>query len=490
MVFGLAIALPPAGAADLPSKTEFRRAPAADFTGLDRVEAFRRAHDKLSHEYAFATWKGIRWPALYRRALPAIEAAAADGDDGAYFLALLAYISGIDDGHVSLPRNPATAPLIDAAIARLAGAGFGLGLARLDDGRVIAARVVPGSSAAEAGIVPGAEVIMWNGAAITAALDAVDLAQPAAARVATDEYRRLEQVRLLTRASAGTTAEVAYRNPGAPEARTVRLAARDDGPEGRDLLNFAPLPSAADEDAVVTAKSIGPYGYVRMAALADLKDLARSPEFIWDAYTSAIDGFARAGAPGLLLDIRGNHGGYDILAEMICGTLYQQPAFYEATVFYDAATGRFRRLTVDDRTGAEVDALMIEPEDPQFTGPVAVLVNPRSISSAEGLARCVRDRSNGAVVGFHGTRGSFGLAGGEIALPGGIVLHFPDGYAIDAEGRVLLDSRNGVGGVAPTVRVPMTEENVLAYANGVDVELREAVRWLDGLRAGRGAATP
>jgi carboxyl-terminal processing protease len=160
-------------------------------------------------------------------------------------------------------------------------------------------------------------------------------------------------------------------------------------------------------------------------------------------------------------------------------------------VFYDAATGQFRRITVDDRTGMEVEALMIEPGDPQFTGPVAILVNPRSISSAEGLAHCVRDREDGAVVGFHGTRGSFGLAGGEIALPGGIVLHYPDGYAVDAAGRVLIDSRNGVGGVAPTVRVPMTEETVLAYARGVDVELEAAVRWLDARnRAGSGAAKP
>ncbi|MBN9022969.1 MAG: hypothetical protein J0H08_12925 [Rhizobiales bacterium] len=356
---------------------------------------------------------------------------------------------------------------------------------------MIVARVVPGSPAAEAGIVPGAEVTTWNGAAIAAALEAVDLAQPAAARVATDEYRRLEQVRLLTRPPEQATATLDYRNPGATEWQSARLTAEADGLEGLDLVDFAPLPSAEDEAAVIAAKSVGPYGYIRMAALADLKDLSRSPEFIWDAYAGAIADFGRAGAPGLILDIRGNHGGYDILAEMICGTLYQRPAFYEATVFYDAATGQFRRITVDDRTGMEVEALMIEPGDPQFTGPVAILVNPRSISSAEGLAHCVRDREDGAVVGFHGTRGSFGLAGGEIALPGGIVLHYPDGYAVDAAGRVLIDSRNGVGGVAPTVRVPMTEETVLAYARGVDVELDAAVRWLDARnRAGSGAARP
>src|SRR5665648_1006397 len=88
-------------------------------------------------------------------------------------------------------------------------------------------------------------------------------------------------------------------------------------------------------------------------------------------------------------------------------------------------------------------------------------------------------------MGFHGTNGSFGMVGGEIALPGGYTIGYPFGRSVDRYGVVQIDSRNGIGGVAPYERVPMTLANVLAYAGGVDVELQYAVDYLDGLPARR-----
>jgi carboxyl-terminal processing protease len=86
-------------------------------------------------------------------------------------------------------------------------------------------------------------------------------------------------------------------------------------------------------------------------------------------------------------------------------------------------------------------------------------------------------------MGFHGTNGSFGMVGGEIALPGGYTIGYPFGRSVDRYGVVQIDSRNGIGGVAPDERVPMTLANALAYAGGVDVELQYAVDYLDGLPA-------
>jgi carboxyl-terminal processing protease len=87
---------------------------------------------------------------------------------------------------------------------------------------------------------------------------------------------------------------------------------------------------------------------------------------------------------------------------------------------------------------------------------------------------------DGAVIGFGGTNGSFGMVGAEIALPGGYTLGYPFGRSVDHNGVVQLDSRNGVGGVAPDLRVPKTLENLLAFAAGTDVELQYAVKYLRG----------
>ena len=64
-------------------------------------------------------------------------------------------------------------------------------------------------------------------------------------------------------------------------------------------------------------------------------------------------------------------------------------------------------------------------------------------------------------------------------MPGGVSVHWPSGQSLDENKQIQLDSRDGVGGVEPTVRVPMTRENALRVAAGEDVELSEALRMLN-----------
>lgn len=70
------------------------------------------------------------------------------------------------------------------------------------------------------------------------------------------------------------------------------------------------------------------------------------------------------------------------------------------------------------------------------------------------------------------------MAGAEVKMPGRITINYPFGQSLDKDKDIQLDSRNGIGGVSPSIRIPMTEENALRIANGEDVELEEALRIL------------
>ena len=124
---------------------------AADFSSMDRVAAFTAAHQKFSMEYALTDWKDVHWNTLYQRHLPKVQAAAMSNDRAAYFMAPHDYLFEIDDGHVTLPRTAARGAIIDSLIAQQSGAGYCLGLAQLDDGTVIVAKVPQGEAAANAG---------------------------------------------------------------------------------------------------------------------------------------------------------------------------------------------------------------------------------------------------------------------------------------------------------------------------------------------------
>ena len=76
------------------------------------------------------------------------------------------------------------------------------------------------------------------------------------------------------------------------------------------------------------------------------------------------------------------------------------------------------------------------------------------------------------------------MAGDEAKMPGNIEVHWPYGQSLDKNKIVQIDSRNGNGGVLPTIRTPMTMENALRVANGEDVELEQAVAVVKSRLAG------
>ncbi len=457
----------------------------ADYSALAWADAFQAAHAKFSREYAFGGWKGVDWHALSGRFLPRIIQAQAAGDEKAYYLALHEYVCSIPDGHISLSAGNAAVPM---ALGReLAGGGFGMAVAELDDGRVIAAAIVPNGPAYRAGIAPGAEIITWRGEPAGAAIGRIDVgavpfrvltgAVGGESPPATTEHYRLEQARLLTLGPIGTAVPVLFRTPGTTASQTAVLTAVDDNGQTLSLADFAKRPSFSDEvDYRILPEG---YGYVLVRMEFDLANPAGYPARIFQKFREAIASFVAAGVPGVIVDLRGNYGGSDVLAADLCGFFTATPSFYEYQEYYDKRDGRFLRITVDD-TPAIVDNLSINPQTPYFGGPVVALVNPGTISSGEGPAMGIARLPQGRVIGFHGTNGSFGMVGGSIEMPGGYRIEDPFGRSVDRYGMVQLDSRNGTGGVAPTPRVPKTLENVLAYAAGSDVELQYAVRYLRG----------
>lgn len=455
----------------------------ADFSTETWTQSFEHAHGKLAAEYAFTEWKGVAWDDLYREFAPAVAAAEKSGDRAAFYLALHEYLFSIDDGHVSLPRVSSNEALIDALIVAQSGGSYGLGLAKLDDGRIIVAALRDGGSAERAGVERGAEVLSWDGKSIEDAAEGVMLGQLAASsRVATNVHRRLEQLRLLTRAPVGQAVTLSFRNPGQTAEKSAELRAEDDHLADMNFLNLAPNPSPHDEEQVLQARMLdGQIGYVRLVAEADLKDLSVYPDVIRERFMAEVRDLRAQGAKSLVLDLRGNHGGFDTLSADLCGVFAKTRSVFEKTAYFDQRTGQFLELTYDDRLDDVVDSIDVVPQPDGFQGSVAVLINPRTISSGEGLAKCISDLPDGLSVGFNGTNGSFGIANGEILMPAGLIIHFPNGRSLDASGTIQIDSRQGIGGVQPERRIPTSFDNILAYGRGEDVELREAVRTLKAM---------
>lgn len=458
----------------------------SDFSKLAWTDAFTKLHERMSKEYAFTDWKRIDWNALYEKYHVQMENAQANNDFDSYYLALRSYLHEIPDGHVGMNN------LVETDF-KFIGGGFGLAVADIDDGRFIVTRVDETGPARAAGIHIGAELIEWDGRPIA---DAVSEVSTVFATVsATTEDLAYKKSMYLARAPIGKQTVITFMNPDDPKKYSVILTAYDDNGESfkrnypdsvisdkiRDLIKEVDSPDPMPE-AMVEQKTLeGNISYIRIWGEldADLQQTGKITPTL-ELFRSAIHKAIDDKASGLIIDVRNNIGGLDEMAASILGSFYSEKTFYEYQNVYNPGTGEREIVQADSKTDSL--ALYIEPASLCYTGRIIALTNSRCISSGEGIAMGIKNLPNGETLGFYGTNGSFGLCGPEALMPGSLTVRWPSGQSLNENKVIQLDSRNGVGGVSPSIRIPMTYGNAMRIANGEDVELEEAIRILNSTK--------
>jgi carboxyl-terminal processing protease len=174
---------------------------------------------------------------------------------------------------------------------------------------------------------------------------------------------------------------------------------------------------------------------------------------------------------GLIIDLRGNHGGDSALPPKLLGHFVEFETFYR-DLAYRAASGGYG-VRMDER-------MTIELAKPLYKGPIVVLVDYKTFGAAESMAYALRQLSRTRVVGFSASQGTADVPTADIVMPGSYRISYPIARAVDQRGKVIITSNGeGVGGVQPDVLVPLNQKNATDfYVKKIDVVMIEAVRVL------------
>ncbi len=449
-----------------------------DFSKLSFTEAFDSLFINFSTCYPFTEWKAIDWQSLYNQFAPQIAAAQSSHDTSAYKLALRRFIHSFPDGHVRVRGE------FQDIFFKEIGGGIGLTLIELDDGGIVVNRVLSGSPAEQAGIKVGAVIMNWNGLPVNEALQNTDIiweGKPPATR----ETARLARLRRLVRMPVGAQIEITFSNSGQSPV-TKSVTAIDDGMETWDLTNYTKF--STNGSVNLTLDDVfnpvqyeildSGYGYLKNRILVEFNsqgNLLPTYNNIYNSMKEAIDNFNTAQVPGVIVDIRDNPGGFDRLAALFGSFFYDHTELYEHASFYNPQSKQFEVI------GSFT--IYLESQPSYYGGPVICLVNPGTSSSAEGVAMAIQRLSQGQVLGFYGTHGSFALTSGETLMPAGLAISYPLGRSLDENFNIQIDSDSTKnGGVIPDIQVSLTQENMNAmFVNSDDVELNYAIEYLDGL---------
>jgi carboxyl-terminal processing protease len=153
----------------------------------------------------------------------------------------------------------------------------------------------------------------------------------------------------------------------------------------------------------------------------------------------------------LIIDIRGNHGGFFDVRKAVAETLVKDRVLF------------WRYQGIDKTQKA-----YLEPADSVYEGPVVVMVDHLSVSSAEEFSGGLKAIKRATIVGER-TPGVVVTANFE-KLPNGATFVYPKAWTITADGTVLEGH-----GVVPDIEVALDRNELL---KGKDTQLEAAVDFL------------
>ena len=358
---------------------------------------------------------GLDWEAIHAEFRPQLEQAASTEAARGVMREML---GRLQQTHFAIFPAPVYQDL-DAAQGGDGWPGF--------ETRVLEDRVIVTESG---NVPPGWEVLSVNGAEL----------RPLVAKLRADAaIHPLQLERAVTARLAGPIDAVQHfvfaDGTGARVRRDMRL-----GPPRGQLSGFGNLPPQA---GWFESKRMGETGYIRFNLFLDLVN-------IMAAFGDAVQKCAQCN--GIVIDVRGNPGGIGAMAMGMAGWLVDRPGQRLGTMYLRTATLNF---IINPRAGA-------------YAGPVAVLVDGSSASTAEIFAGGLKDLGRARI---------FGTRTAGAALPS-VIGKLPNGdgfqYAIAnyiSEGGQALEAN----GVAPDVEVKLTREGLLA---GHDAVLDAALDWI------------
>ena len=306
-------------------------------------------------------------------------------------------------------------------------------IVRLVNDQMLVARVRPGSSAEEAGVKPGWQLTKVRGKKADGLVKKFRKAAHGPQRAETTTG--LIMARMLS-GSAGSRIKLEFIDDQNSR-KELRIACK---PSPGKFSKFGNLPPIRVDDETRTYP--GNIGYYRFSAFLD-------PFRIMPAWRKAIT--SPNHSKGFIVDLRGNIGG---LAGMTMGMT-------------SAFTDKSATLGTMSMKGNKLNFVANPVKDP-FDGPVAVLVDECSISSAEILAGGLQDLKLAKI---------FGTRTAGLAYPS-TVAKLPNGdgfqYAI-ADYHSASGTRLEKTGVVPDVEVNLSRKLLQSEK---DPALDAAMRWI------------
>ena len=370
---------------------------AATLTREERIENFETLAEAIDQTYAMFGLKEIDWAEAVARYRPRID--AEQTADEFYFL-LFQLVNELQDTHswISGGKPPYFTH----------GPNIGVDLVA---GKPIVVSVPEDSEAQEAGVVVGSEIVEIDGLTVEEKLEQV---RPYLKAQPSERAFRRRAVRWILRGDEGTTVSLVAATPAGErvEVALKREHARPPAP----LRMWREYPfDVTQQEFVHYGRHPSGVGYIRIRSLSGREEIA-------DEFDRALKQLRDA--PGVILDIRGNTGGFGAAQRRMVGRFIAERTLVAVS---------FRKIGPGHEDLGRQETHFDPSGEWQYRQPVALLVNVDTGSAADLLACYLRSARRVTTIGST-THGNLSGFAAYIVLPCGVVARVSNAYVCDVDG--------------------------------------------------------
>jgi carboxyl-terminal processing protease len=401
----------------------------------EREEVFEKVWKEVDEHYYDPEFGGVNWQEVHQRYLPLVQAAKDDAD---FYSIVDRMTAELHDAHTRF-----SSPEQWENHKKHQGVSVGFRAVYVE-GKVAVLDVYPESNAAHAGIEPGMIITGLDGKPMEQRL------AEAAPNVLPSSTERVTKLRIL--------GNVFARSIETPFAASFERA------NGSSLeVKFA-RQTLSTEPRVTAARLSSGFGYIRFDEF--------HPSLVGDFKKSVEELHT---TPGLILDLRRNHGGVGATLEAMAAV------FFDSKTLFERRMSR-KQVSASERDGhrtEETQAFVGKNGAQVYSGPVVILVSEYSASATEVFAAGMQDSGRATLVGNQSCGCVLGITHDRV-MKGGGVLEISEVLWFSPKNRKL----EGEGVIPDKVAVP----TIASLREKRDVVLEEGEKMLQELGAAKRTA--
>lgn len=429
-----------------------------NLTYLNYVDSFNETINILKKEYVLNDHKKIDYEKLYNKYISRIEEAEENKDEQMYFKSMYEFASEFRDGHVSFGVNLSSEDEPYDKIKYMLDyydKDYGFGTILLSDGRVSAILVDEDSEAYNKGLRDGMIITKKDNVPVENLIESV--ITPVPALPVNEDNNLLKSIYLF--ATGNETISLSYINEFNEEI-TIDVKNQSNGLnntktdeiyekifyEETELNNLAIKMIDKDTGYIYIENEMynefkGAIGYI-------INDYT----YLENVLTEKFKDLKMQGMKDLIIDLRGNTGGYFGESAAIASFFSQESYTLALTTKYN---------------GNIYDKMKFKGNGKYSKYNVKVLVNSNTVSAGDGLTYMLSKCPNVEIIGFTNSNNSSQSVGGIIYLSNGSsFITYPTYKTLTEDKEVMIDpNETGTATVKLDKRIELNQESIKEIFN-------------------------